>query len=184
MSKDVEIYDRMEDVVGLYFQGKNAVQISKALGIRFPEVNRILDTWREIASDDKAIKSRAKEVLAGADQHYSKLISSLYEVVSEVDADVQQNGADSRMLSQKTSALKAIADLEKIRFTMLKDMGMMSDAETASQQAELERKQEILTRIMREVVNSCPVCRPKVHERLSAITNDVVPVQVVHQEAE
>lgn len=168
----------MQEVIDLTLQGKRPGEVAKALNIKVREVESILQTWRDVATDDRALKDRARTVLAGADEHYSKLIQGYYEIINEVDA---QGATTAQMLAQKAGAIKGIADLEAKRFTMLKDMGLTSDAETASYQAELERKIEIVEGVLREVVSDCPRCRIKVHERLAEISGKTLPVQVIRE---
>lgn len=173
MSNEVAVYSRMEEVVDLTLKGFNPVQVSRKLDINIREVNTILSTWRELALDDRLLKERARVVLAGYDAHTGELIKKLYEVIDEADG---LPVTTPQTLAQKVSAVKAIAELEQKRLTALRDMGLVTDAETATIQAELDRKLEIMDKVLREVVMKCDHCRTKVLARLSEINGKVVPV--------
>lgn len=168
MSTDIAVYDRMQEVIDAQLSGLRPGEIAKKLGINIREVNSIIETWKQVAMDDRALKERAKEVLAGADMHYSKLIQAYYEIINEVDS---LGLTDARMLAQKSAAIKGIADLEAKRFSMLKDMGLATDAETAAYQAELERKITVVEKVLRNTITECDHCRPKVRAALEEMAN-------------
>lgn len=161
----------MQEIIDLQLSGLRPGEIAKRLGVSIKEVNSIIDTWKEVAMDDRALKERAKEVLAGADVHYSKLIQGYYEIINEVDSFGQTS---PQLLAQKANAIKGIADLEAKRFQMLKDMGLATDAETAAYQADLERKIAVIEKVLRNVVGDCDHCRPKVRQALAEISGNVV----------
>jgi hypothetical protein len=70
-----------------------------------------------MVSNNEAIRARAKEALASADQHYNHLIKKAYEVIE--DADTTAN------LGAKTNALKLILDIENKRMDMLQKAGFL-----------------------------------------------------------
>ncbi|HET8689514.1 MAG TPA: hypothetical protein VFM18_23125 [Methanosarcina sp.] len=173
----------MEDVVSCITRGVTSpTLIAKQLGIPRTAVLALMDQWKAIVADDKAIKARAREALASADQQYNDLIKSAWSIVDEADAEMELNGPDPRMMGQKNSALKNIADFEAKRFGMLKDMGMMDDASTASEYAEIERKNELVMNILRDVTMHCDRCRMEVADRISQITGEVHPVRVIRED--
>ena len=65
---------------------------------------------------------------------------------------------------------------------MLQQVGLLDNAELASQVAEAERKQEILVKILKEVTSTCPKCKLEVAKRLSQITGIVEPVVIQEQQ--
>ncbi len=160
----------MQEIIDLQLSGLRPGEIAKRLGLQVKEVTAAIDTWKTVAMDDRVLKERAKEVLAGADLHYSKLIQQYYEIIEEVDAS---GATTAQMLAQKANAIKGIADLEQKRFTMLKDMGLATDAETAAYQADLERKISVIDKVLRNVVAECDHCRPKVRQALAEISGNV-----------
>ena len=61
---------------------------------------------------------------------------------------------------------------------MLQQVGLLDNAEVASQIAEAERKQDILVKILKEVTSSCPKCKMDVAKRLSQITGVVEAIVI------
>jgi sugar-specific transcriptional regulator TrmB len=162
----VEHLDLVNKVASEYLKGLDASEISKALNIPRAKVTELLTDWRVMAANNQAIHARAKEALAGADQHYSSLIKKAYEVIDS--ADTTQN------LTAKTTSIKLIADIESKRLEMLQKAGLLDNQELADQLIETERKQEILISILKEVTSSCDSCRPKVLNKLSQVNDGVV----------
>lgn len=161
-------FDQMNLVVEELLKGKNPTDISKFLGIKRSQVLEHIDTWRELVSGDTRIRERAKEALAGADQHYSMIIQRAWETVDQADANQQY--------STKASALKMIADVEQKRIDMLQKAGLLENNELSNQLLETERKQEVLVSILKEVTSDCDKCRIEVAKRLSEVTGKVEPV--------
>ena len=111
---------------------------------------------------------RAKEALAGADQHYSMIIQKAWETVDQADAN-QQYGT-------KASTLKMIADVEQKRIDMLQKAGLLENNEMSTQLLETERKQKILVDILKDITSSCDRCKVEVSKRLSEVTGQVEPI--------
>jgi hypothetical protein len=111
---------------------------------------------------------RAKEALAGADQHYSSLIKKAYEVI-----DVADNNSN---LGAKTQAIKLIADIESKRLEMLQKAGLLDNKEIAEQIIEMERKHDILIKILKDIATTHPEIREEIMKRLSEIQTEVVVI--------
>ena len=175
MSKDLELAaNHIEDVnlvVTEYLKGNNPSEIAKITGHTRQRVLGYLREWREMISNNEAIRSRAKEALAGADQHYNKLIQHAYEVMASADA--RDN------LSAKTAAIKLIADMEKVRLELLQKAGLLENNDLAEELAENERKQELLEGILKDVVAHCNKCRNEVMRRLAEVSDEPVIMEHV-----
>lgn len=164
----VEHLDLVNKVAAEYLKGADDAEIAKVLVIPRGRVKALLNDWRLMVANNQAIQARAKEALAGADQHYSALIKKAYEVIDSAD-QVQNLGA-------KTTSIKLIADIESKRLEMLQKAGLLDNQELADQLLETERKQEILIQILKEVTSTCNVCKPKVLSKLSAINEGAVVI--------
>jgi hypothetical protein len=125
-----------------------------------------------MASANDAIRARAKEALAGADTHYSKLITKAYEVIDE--SSLTNN------LSAKTQAIKLVMDIEKSRIEMLQKAGLLENKELAEEIVEIERKQEVLVEILREIASTHPEVRDLIMQRLSQIAKEGEVITIVH----
>jgi hypothetical protein len=164
--------DEMNSVVTEYLKGSDPTKIAKDLSISRVRVVAHLDEWKESASNNSAIRARAKDALAGADAHYSKLISKSYEVIDE--ASMTNN------LSAKTAAIKLVMDIESKRIDMLQKAGLLENKELAEEMVEIEKRQEVLVGILRDIASSHPEVRDIIMQRLSSIAKEGEVITVVH----
>ena len=160
--------DLVNKVASEYLKGNDPTEISNSLDIPRVKVVNLLNDWRSMVANNEAIHSRAREALVGADQHYSSLIKKSYEVIDS--ADMSSN------LSAKTAAIKLIADIEARRIDMLQKAGLLDNKEIAEQITQMEQKQEILIKILKEVATKYPDARDEIMKRLSEIKNEVVVI--------
>jgi hypothetical protein len=124
-----------------------------------------------MASANDAIRARAKEALAAADAHYGKLISKSYEVIDEASM--------SNNLSAKTQAIKLVMDIESKRIDMLQKAGLLENKELAEEMIEIERRQDVLVGILRDIASEHPEIRDLVMQRLSAIAKEGEVITIV-----
>jgi hypothetical protein len=166
----VKHLDQVNNVVEEYLKGNDPTAISKQLDIPRQRVVAYIDEWKVSASNNAAIRARAKEALSGADTHYSKLISKSYEVIDE--ASMTNN------LSAKTAAIKLVMDIESKRIDMLQKAGLLENKELADEMLEIENRQEVLVGILRDIASSHPEVRDLIMRKLSTISkeNEVITV--------
>lgn len=167
----IEHLDQVNKVVEEYLKGNDPTQISKELDMPRQKVVGYINEWRAMAADNAAIRARAKEALVGADTHYNKLISKAYEVID--DATTTAN------LSAKTSAIKLVLDIEARRIDMLQKAGLLENKELAEEMIEIERKQEVLVGILKDIASEYPQIRDEIMRRLSAISREQEVMTVV-----
>ena len=173
MDNELEVagqFDQMNKVVEELLKGSTSAQIAKTLDLTRVQVENHIQTWKSLVQDNNAIKARAKEALAGADEHYSMLIKEAWRTLEQ--ADMQD------ALPVKTQALKLIADIEAKRIDMLNKAGVLENNDMADEILESERKQEILVGILRDVTSSCDHCKWEVSKRLSQVTGQVEAVVI------
>ncbi len=163
-------YDRMNKVVEELLKGNNPTQIAAVAGFKRAEVIEYIEEWKQVVKSDSGARERAKEAISGADQHYAMLIKEAWKTVEDAD--------QSGQLNIKATALKLIADIEGKRIGMLQEVGLLDNAELATQLSETERKQDILVKILKEVTATCPKCKMEVAKRLSQVTGVVEPIVI------
>jgi hypothetical protein len=168
----VEHLDEMNRVVEKYLQGEEPTAISKELQMSRQKVVAHINQWRAMASDNAAIRARAKEALVGADTHYSKLIQKAYEVID--DATTTAN------LTAKTAGIKLVMDLESKRIDMLQKAGLLENKELAEEMLEIERKQDILVGILRDIASEYPQVRDEIMRRLSQVSKEQEVITIVN----
>lgn len=168
----VEHLDQVNKVVEKYLAGAEPTQISKELSLPRQKVVAYIDEWRTMAADNAAIRARAKEALVGADTHYSKLISKAYEVIDEATTVAN--------LTAKTAGIKLVMDLEKTRIDMLQKAGLLENKELAEEMIEIERKQEVLVNILKDIATEHPEVRDKIMRRLSEVAKEREVITIVN----
>lgn len=156
-------WEKINKVVEEFLKGNtNPADIAKTTGFKKAEVTDYLNEWRTVVQSDRQVQLRAREALSAADQHYSMLIKEAWSVVNEATM--------TNVLPSKTAALKLIADIQQKQMDMLQKAGVLDNNEMAEKIIETEEKQQVLVEIIRDVVSSCEVCKPKVSSRLSKVT--------------
>jgi len=171
MSNEVDLINHLDlvnKVASEYLKGSDASEISKDLDIPRQKVLNLLNDWRAMVSNNQAINIRAKEALAGADQHYSSLIKKAYEVIDAADQTAN--------LTAKTTSIKLIADIESKRLEMLQKAGLLDNKEIAEQIIEMERKHDILIKILKDIASGHPEIREEIMKRLSDIQTEVIVI--------
>ncbi len=175
MSSDIEIIEHLDEVnnvVAEYLKGNDPTKISKDLQLPRTRVVAHLNEWKAMVSGNDAIRSRAKEALAAADTHYGKLISKSYEVIDE--ATMNNN------LSAKTAAIKLVLDIESKRIDMLQKAGLLENKELAEEMIEIERRQEVLIGILKDIASKYPNIRDEIMSKLSEISKPSEVITIVH----
>ena len=164
-------FDRMNKVIEELLKGNNPTQIAALTGFKRAEVVEYIDEWKLVVRNDSATRDRAKEAVSGADQHYAMLIKEAWKTVEDAD--------QSGQLGVKATSLKLIAYIETKRITMLKEVGLLDNAEIAGPILETERKQDILIEILREIAKEHPQVRKEIMKKLSRITGIVEPIEII-----
>lgn len=171
MSKEIDLVkhlDEVNKVASEYLKGTDTAQIARELDIPRTRVMSLLNDWRKMAANNEAIHARAREALAGADQHYSSLIKKAYEVIDTADQTANLNA--------KTTSIKLIADIEAKRLDMLHRAGLLDNKEVAEELARMEEKHQILINILKDVATKYPEIRNEIMSKLSEATDGVIIV--------
>jgi len=171
VSKEIDLVKHLDEVnrvASEYLKGSNETTISKELDIPRQRVMSLLNDWRKMAANNEAIHARAREALAGADQHYSGLIKKAYEVIESAD--------QTSNLTAKTASINLIADIEAKRLDMLHRAGLLDNKEVAEELARMEEKHEILINILKDIASKHPEIRNEIMSKLSAATDGVIIV--------
>lgn len=163
-------YDEQQEIVLLYVKGHTVPEIVRLSGMKRTQVEEHLKDFRDYAAQDKAIRTRAKDIVLSVDTHYSDIIKALYR---NIEAAEFNNDPKSAM-----AGLKMVADAEAKRVDLLSKAGMLADNTIGDQIAEMERKQGILVEILREISREHPDIGRKIQTRLSEVTGKTEGVVV------
>ena len=167
----VEHLDEVNKVVEKYLQGNDPTQISKELALPRQKVVAHIKEWQLMAADNALIRARAKEALVAADTHYNKLITKAYEVIDEATTIAN--------LGAKTAGIKLVLDIESKRIDMLQKAGLLENKELAEEMLEIERRQDILKDILKDIAAEHPEVRDKIMRRLSEVSRNDEVITVV-----
>lgn len=170
----VEHLDVVNKVVEKYLAGTPETAISKELALPRQKVVAYINEWRAMASDNAAIRARAKEALVGADTHYSKLIAKAYEVMDEASTNAD--------LRSKNSAIKLVMDLERTRIDMLQKAGLLENKELAEEMMAIEDRQATLIAILKDIASEHPEIRDEIMRRLASASKHGDTVTIVSAE--
>ncbi len=168
----VKHLDEINKVVEEYLKGNDPTRISKTLDLPRTRVVAHLNEGRVMASANDAIRARAKEALVGADAHYTKLINKAYEVI--------EDSTTTANLTAKTAAIKLVMDIEARRIDMLQKAGLLENKELAEEMVQIEKRQEVLIGILRDIASEHPEIRDLVMSRLSEIAKEGEVITIVH----
>jgi hypothetical protein len=172
--KDVMLHlDEVNRVASEYVKGSTEIQIAKQLDMPRTRVVKLLDEWRGMVANNDAIRARAREALATADQHYNRLIQKAYEVIDSADSQGE--------LGEKSKAIKLILDIENKRIEMLQKAGLLENKEIAEELMAMENRQEVLVKILREVSGKCDNCKVEVTKRLADVAKSEEALTVIVQ---
>jgi hypothetical protein len=163
-------YERMNDVVTLYLEGRDASWIAKSLKLQRGEVVQYIDDFRQIAKDDEVLRERAQEVVHEFDQQHNRIISEMWKV-----AEAAEDKGDIRT---RQAAIKSLSDITAKRVEVLQKSGLLSDAALGDELAKTQEDQEKLIGILRDVTAKCDHCKFEVAHRLQQITGKVEVISV------
>jgi len=163
-------YDEQQEIVLLYVKGHTVPEIVRLTGMKRNQVEEHLKDFREYAAQDRAIRTRAKDIVLSVDTHYSDIIKALYRNIEAAEFKDDPKAA--------MAGLKMVADAEAKRVDLLSKAGMLADNTIGDQIAEMERKQIILVEILREITRKYPNIGREIQGRLSEVTGKAEGVVV------
>jgi hypothetical protein len=83
-------------------------------------------------------------------------------------------------LSAKTAAIKLVLDIESKRIDMLQKAGLLENKELAEEMVEIERRQEVLIGILKDIASKYPNIRDEIMSKLSEISKPSEVITIVH----
>jgi mannitol/fructose-specific phosphotransferase system IIA component (Ntr-type) len=75
-------------------------------------------------------------------------------------------------LNAKTSAIKLVLDIESRRIDMLQKAGLLENKELAEEMIEIEKRQDVLVNILRDIASEYPEIRDEIMKRLSQASKE------------
>jgi hypothetical protein len=83
-------------------------------------------------------------------------------------------------LGAKNASIKLVMDIEKTRIEMLQKAGLLENQELAEEMVEIEKTQQALKNILRDIASEYPDIRDEIMRRLSSVARKGEVITVVH----
>lgn len=177
----VSLYDEAENaesIIEMWARGDSPTTIAKNTGVQRKQVQAIIRAWSDHIQQDAGSRNVARDMLNKMVEHYEHLIRDFRKVVDEID-DATNGAPSHQWIGQKISALKSIAELDKVRVDLMQKAGMLDNTELGDELAEMEKQKEIILDILRN--DLCEKCRPEVMHRIGEMTGKIEVVVVENQ---
>lgn len=168
-------YDNIIAVGELFSKGSSPPQISTELDIPLRDVKRHIMQFKgmmkSMARNNINIAERAAVVFEEVDHHWGIVLKEAWKNKEEAE----RNGSTGTV----NQSLKLIADIQKERARLFKDLGAQQDAEIIAELEEARRNQEILVNILRTAIKRYPEAARFIQDELIRVTNEAEVVEII-----
>lgn len=155
--------DDMERVADLHLKGYKPAEIGRALQLSTVQVKRYISSYQEYIATrveaDPEFMDRLQENTLEALDKFDMLIREAWETY--------ETAKNADMLNQQLNGIKILKELEMERAKLLQLMGAKVDSGMLARMNKAERVNEIVSRIIKEIVANCPKCKVEVMPRLA-----------------
>lgn len=165
---EMSLYDEMHDdyeknmqVIKMHSQGKTPQEIHSATGIPLRIQKQVREEFSKFVQSDAYSQKRAKETVAYLNTHFEELNRRLYDLLGEAENDGD--------LKLQREVLKQIADTESMKVKTLQQAGLISQNGLGEELAEMERRQQIIIDLLKDVRKKYPEAAKYIEQRLRDI---------------
>lgn len=155
--------DDMERVADLHLKGYKPAEIGRTLQLSTVQVKRYISSYQEYIANrvesDPEFMDRLQENTLEALDKFDMLIREAWETY--------ETAKNADMLNQQLNGIKILKELEMERAKLLQLMGAKVDSGMLARMNKAERVNEIVSRIIKDVVSNCPKCKVEVMPRLA-----------------
>lgn len=159
----IEKLDMVERVGELVLKSYKPTEIARALEITPAQAKFYIEQHREIVrkrvEEDPDFLERLAENTFEALERLDNLVKEAWETYDTAKAN--------DLIAQQTNLLKVAGTFEQQRANLLQLMGAKMDSGAMARMQKAERVNEIVTRIIKDVVADCPNCSTQVMPRLA-----------------
>ena len=121
-----DAFEQIKKVSDLYVEGTTSpYTIARRLGIKVVEARAAIESWHEIIRHDADSKDLARDALTVMLERYDRL---LVEANSNLE-NLKELPYDEKVSAQINTTIKVIGDLDAKRVSLLRDAGLLDDAE-------------------------------------------------------
>lgn len=168
-----QIHDRNMEVIKLTAEGRTKQYIQSQTGVPAPMQRQINEEYKAFIRNDLWTANRSREIIGYMDEHFTSIISQLYEVVDE--ADMAGNYKD------KANTLKLIVETEVRRVDALQKAGVLSSQNIGDEVAESNARQEAIIEILKEVSIKWPDAGKYIATKIAEMSGEVIATRVVSE---
>lgn len=158
-----EHYEKVNGVVELFVKGYKVKEIASRLGHTEKDVRVMIEDWKQVVSNDPYIRARALDTVNEAIEHYSSIKERAWNLADRALADEDRRS--------ELAGLKLAGEIEKSKFDMLKQAGVMQDEDILDKVLEIEEQKEKVVALLRDLgPKLCERDRRMVAEELSKLS--------------
>lgn len=153
----------LERVADLYLKSYRPSEIARKLDLSPAQVKNYINDYQAIVQDrvnnDPEFLDRLAENTLEALERMDSIVSETWETY--------ETAKDNDMINQQINLLKAAGDFEEKRAKLLQLMGAKVDGGMMARMNRAEQVNEVVSRVIKEIVVDCPRCKVEVMPRLA-----------------
>lgn len=153
----------MERVGELYLKSYKPAEIARSLNISPAAAKKYIESYKEVLQrqvmEDPEYLERVAENTIEALERLDNLVKEAWETY--------ETAKNNDMMNQQINLLKVAGALEAQRANLLQLMGAKMDSGMVARMQRAEQVNDIVARIIKEVVAHCDVCKIEVQPRLA-----------------
>jgi hypothetical protein len=155
--------DDLERVADLHLKSYKPIEIARKLDMSPAQVKKHINDYGELmsrrAESDPNFLERVQENTIEALQRMDNIVMEAWETY--------ETAKDNDMINQQINLLKVAGDLEDKRAKLLQLMGAKLDNGMLARMNKAERVNEIVSRVIKDIVSECDHCKIEVMPRLA-----------------
>jgi len=176
----------LERVGDLYLKSYKPAEIARALDITPAAAKSYIKDYQDLVKTQVASDPDFMDRLA---ENTMEALQRLDNIVKEA-WETYDTAKDNDMISQQINLLKVAGDLEDKRAKLLQLMGAKIDGGMMARMNRAERVNEIVSRVIKDIIGDCPKCRleamPKLAEAFEIMNKieeaaEMRPVDIVEE---
>ena len=159
----VERIDTMEKVAELHLKGYKPSEIGRELSLSPAQTKHYVSQYKEYIANkvahDPDFLDRIQDNTIEALERLDQLIKEGWETYETAKAN--------DMINQQINLMKVVGGFEQQRANLLQLMGAKMDGGMMQRMQKAERVNEIVSRVIKEIVADCDRCKVQVQPRLA-----------------
>lgn len=163
MSTTLERLDKIEQAGEYHLKGYKNSEIARKLDVSPAHAKTLVTEYKDL------IKQRVQadpDFLDRLQENTMEMLDALDLLISEAWA-TYESAKDNEMINQQINLLKVAGELQEKKAKLLQLMGVKIDGGMQSRMQRAEQVNEIVSRVLRDIVGDCNVCRGRAMSALA-----------------